>query len=50
MYCENIGGSQIKRFLPDGVQVAVDGFGPLFCLSHLDCYVGITGTSFVLSL
>lgn len=42
--------SQVKRLFPDGVEVAIDGLGPLFGLSHLDSDIRITGTSFVLGL
>lgn len=42
--------SQIKCLLPDRVEVAVDGLGPLFGLSHLDGDIRVTGTSFILGL
>ncbi len=42
--------SQIKRLLPDRVEVAIDGLGPLFGLSDLDGDIRITGTGFILGL
>lgn len=41
---------QAELFLPDRVQVAIDGLGPFLGLSHLDGDVRITGTSSVLGL
>lgn len=41
---------QVKLFLPDRVQVAVDGLCPFFSLSHLDGDVRVTGTSSILGL
>lgn len=42
--------SQIKSLLPDRVEVAIDGLGPLFGLSHLDSDVWITGAGLILGL
>lgn len=41
---------QAELFLPDRVQVAIDGLCPLLGLSHLDGDVGVTGTCSVLGL
>lgn len=42
--------SQVKRLLPDRVEVSVDGLCPLFGFAHLDGDVGITGAGFVFGL
>lgn len=41
---------QAELFLPDRVQVAIDGLCPFLGLSHLDGDVRVTGTSSVLGL
>lgn len=41
---------QAELFLPDRVQVAVDGLCPFLGLSHLDGDIRVTGTSSVLGL
>lgn len=42
--------SQIKCLLPDRVEVAIDGLGPLFGLPHLDSNIWIAGASFIFRL
>ena len=42
--------SQVKVFLPDRVEVAVNGLGPLLCLPNLNRYIRVTGACFVFSL
>lgn len=41
---------QIEGLIPDRIEVAVDGLGPLLGFAHLHCYIGITGASFILGL
>lgn len=36
--------------LPDGVEVAIDGLGPLLGLAHLHSDVGVTGARLVFGL
>ena len=42
--------SQVEVLLPDRVEVAVDGLGPLLGLAHLDRDVGVAGARLVLGL
>lgn len=41
---------QIEGLIPDRIEVAVDGLGPLLGFAHLHCYIGIAGASFILGL
>lgn len=40
----------MKVLVPDRVEVAINGLGPLLRLSNLDSHIRVTGSCFVLSL
>lgn len=44
------GHSQVEGLLPHGVQVPVDGLGPLLGFAHLHGDVGVAGAGAVFSL
>ena len=48
--CDLRFNSQVKVLLPDGVEVPIDGLGPLLGLAHLDSDVGVAGARLVLCL
>lgn len=40
----------MKVFIPDGVEVSIDGLCSLLGFTNLNCYIRVTGARFVFSL